>query len=229
LQGSNESLTSLLRKVDFLFKSSYFYTYNVVGLRNKDRVSVETAIVASARREIETHGILGLRVADVAAGANYSLTQVYRYFGDRDGLLARVLGDLYDEILTRAHEGFMLHMKSLEVITLDDIVGSLPTPNNPQAMQIQEIRLQILATSVKNKALRERIATISQEMHPRWETGLDYIESKLEPGLRIDRRIFSIMLIVQMMYYRTLLEDVGFSDDEYHDFVRDKIVIKSHT
>ena len=205
------------------------YTYVVVGRRNKDRQAVEQAIIDSARREIETNGILGLRVADVAAGAHYSLTQVYRYFGDRDGLLARVLGDLYDEILTRAHEGYMAHMKSLNEITLDDIVNSLPTPNNPQVMLVQEIRLQILATSVKNVALRERIEDISRDMYQRWESGLDYIESKLEPGLEIDRRVFTIMLIVQMMYYRTLLGDIGFSDDEYRDFVRDKIVIKSLT
>ena len=205
------------------------YTYVVVGRRNKDRQAVEQAIIDSARREIETNGILGLRVADVAAGAHYSLTQVYRYFGDRDGLLARVLGDLYDEILTRTHEGYMAQMKTLNVITLDDIVNSLPTPNNPQVMLVQEIRLQILATSVKNVELRERIEDISRDMYQRWESGLDYIESKLEPGLEIDRRVFTIMLIVQMMYYRTLLGDIGFSDDEYRNFVRDKIVIKSHT
>jgi AcrR family transcriptional regulator len=205
------------------------YTYVVVGRRNKDRQAVEQAIIDSARREIETNGILGLRVADVAAGAHYSLTQVYRYFGDRDGLLARVLGDLYDEILTRTHEGYMAQMKTLNVITLDDIVNSLPTVSKPQAMLVQEIRLQILATSVKNVELRERIEDISRDMYQRWESGLDYIESKLEPGLEIDRRVFTIMLIVQMMYYRTLLGDIGFSDDEYRDFVRDKLVVKSHT
>jgi AcrR family transcriptional regulator len=205
------------------------YTYVVVGRRNEDRQAVEQAIIDSARREIETNGILGLRVADVAAGAHYSLTQVYRYFGDRDGLLARVLGDLYDEILTRTHEGYMAQMKTLNVITLDDIVNSLPTVSKPQAMLVQEIRLQILATSVKNVELRERIEDISRDMYQRWESGLDYIESKLEPGLEIDRRVFTIMLIVQMMYYRTLLGDIGFSDDEYRDFVRDKIVITSHT
>ena len=205
------------------------YTDVVVGQRSKDRQVVEQAIIDSARREIETNGILGLRVADVAAGAHYSLTQVYRYFGDRDGLLARVLGDIYDEILTRTHEGYMAQMKTLNVITLDDIVNSLPTVSKPQAMLVQEIRLQILATSVKNVELRERIEDISRDMYQRWESGLDYIESKLEPGLEIDRRVFTIMLIVQMMYYRTLLGDIGFSDDEYRDFVRDKIVVKSHT
>jgi len=199
----------------------------VTGLRNKDHGKVELAILESARREIELNGILGLRVAEVAAGANYSLTQVYRYFGDRDGLLARVLGDLYDEIITTGYDSYMSYMESLPVITLDDLVNSLPTPIAPNAMGYQEIRLQILATSVKNHALRERIENTSRDMHARWESGLDYVESKLEPGLRIDRRVFTIMLLVQLMYYRTLLGDVGFTVDEYRAFVREKLVLKT--
>jgi AcrR family transcriptional regulator len=196
-------------------------------MRNKDHGKVELAILESARREIELNGILGLRVAEVAAGANYSLTQVYRYFGDRDGLLARVLGDLYDEIITTGFDSYMSYMESLPVITLDDLVNSLPTPIAPNAMGYQEIRLQILATSVKNHALRERIENTSRDMHARWESGLDYVESKLEPGLRIDRRVFTIMLLVQTMYYRTLLGDVGFTVDEYRAFVREKLVLKT--
>ena len=199
----------------------------MAGLRNKNHEKVELAILESARREIELNGILGLRVAEVAAGANYSLTQVYRYFGDRDGLLARVLGDLYDEIITTGYDSYMSYMESLPVITLDDLVNSLPTPIAPNAMGYQEIRLQILATSVKNHALRERIENTSRDMHARWESGLDYVESKLEPGLRIDRRVFTIMLLVQTMYYRTLLGDVGFTVDEYRAFVREKLVLKT--
>lgn len=199
----------------------------MAGLRNKEHGKVEQAILESARREIELNGILGLRVAEVAAGANYSLTQVYRYFGDRDGLLARVLGDIYDEILATGYESYMSYMESLSVITLDDLVNSLPTPIAPNAMGYQEIRLQILATSVKNSPLRERIEKTSQDMHARWESGLDYVESKLEPGLRIDRRVFTIMLLVQTMYYRTLLGDVGFTVDEYRAFVREKLVLKT--
>ena len=199
----------------------------MAGLRNKGHGKVELAILESARREIELNGILGLRVAEVAAGANYSLTQVYRYFGDRDGLLARVLGDLYDEIITTSYDSYMSFMESLPVITLDDLVNSLPTPIAPNAMGYQEIRLQILATSVKNHALRERIENTSRDMHARWESGLDYVESKLEPGLRIDRRVFTIMLLVQLMYYRTLLGDVGFTVDEYRAFVREKLVLKT--
>ena len=195
--------------------------------RHKDHRKAEQAIIESARREIELKGILGLRVAEVAAGANYSLTQVYRYFGDRDGLLARVLGDLYDESITHSYEAYMAHLESLPVISVDDLVNSLPTPIAPNAMGFQGIRLQILATSVKNLALRERIEKTTRDMHARWESGLDYVESKLEPGLRIDRRVFTIMLLVQLMYYRTLLGDVGFTVDEYRAFVREKLVLKT--
>jgi hypothetical protein len=35
------------------------------------------------------------------------------------------------------------------------------------------------------------------------------------------------MLLVQTMYYRTLLGDVGFTVDEYRAFVREKLVLKT--
>jgi len=187
------------------------------------RTQTQLSILRSARAEIERNGILGLRVADVAEGANCSITQIYRYFGDRDGLLAAALGDIYDESVTGAFDGYMARMKKLKVITVDDLVDNLPTPSDSGVMASQEARIQILATSVKNTALRERIENISVHMHGKWEEGLDYVESKLPPGVRIDRRVFMIMLSVQMMYYRTLHGDVGFTDDEYRRFLRDKL------
>jgi len=38
--------------------------------------------------------------------------------------------------------------------------------------------------------------------------------------------MFSIMLLVQTMYYRTLLGDRGFTDEEYQQFLRDKMSSK---
>ena len=186
----------------------------------------ESAILRSARHEIETQGILGLRVAEVAAGANCSITQIYRYFGDRDGLLARVLGDHYEESIEKAFHAYMERMRSLDVITVDDIVNTLPTPSAYATMKGQEIRLQILAVSVTNKQLRERIEQISQSHIALWEEGLDFVESRLEKGVRLDRRVFTIVLLVQNMYYRTLLGDKGFTDEEYQQFLRDTLVLR---
>lgn len=182
-----------------------------------------SSILASARKEIEKAGILGLRVADVAAGANCSITQIYRYFGDRDGLLARVLGDYYEESLRSAYENYMARMRSLESITIDDLVNNLPTPSSSASMLNQEVRLQILAVSVRNKPLRERLERISEEHLQLWNDGLAYVQSRMAKGLQIDSRVFTIMLLVQTMYYRTLLGDKGFTDEEYRQFLRDKL------
>lgn len=186
---------------------------------------VQSSILNSARAEVERHGILGLRVADVARGANCSITQIYRYFGDRDGLLAAVLGDVYEELVQTSFDKYMEYIRSLDVITVDDLVNTLPTPTQLAAMTSQEVRLQILAVSVKNSQLRTRIEDFSRAMLDQWNMGLDEIEAHLEPGVRLDRRIFTIMILVQTMYYRTLLGDVGFTDAEYQQFLRDKFTL----
>ncbi len=193
---------------------------------SSSRSSVSQAeILRSAREQIEAKGVLGLRVAEVAEGAHCSLTQIYRYFGDRDGLLARVLGDLYEEVLDTVFDYYMAKMKELPVITIEDLIKYLPGPSAYSAMNRQEVRLQILATSAMNAPLRERLEQVSQRHLVQWEEGLDYVEAHMEPGVKIDRRMFTIMLLVQTMYYRTLLGDQGFTDEEYRQFLRDKLVL----
>lgn len=191
------------------------------------RMTVMTRIVDSARREIEKNGILGLRVADVAAGAESSITQIYRYFGDRDGLLAQVLGDIYEEGLHDSLTTFSTRMRNLEVITIDDLVMNLPAPSRYATMKSQDVQLQILATSVMNPQLRERIENVSRGMLPKWEAELAHVEARIEPGVGFDRRVFTIMLLLQTMYHRTILGDQGFTDEEYRQFLRDKMALPS--
>jgi len=52
-------------------------------------------ILESARQEILESGIIGLRVSAVATSAGTSIPLIYKYFGDRDGLLTEVLGQIY--------------------------------------------------------------------------------------------------------------------------------------
>ena len=191
---------------------------------SEKRKQVMAQIASSARREVEKNGILGLRVADVAAGANSSITQIYRYFGDRDGLLAHVLGDMYEEGLRTALDTYMARIMSLPTITIDDLVDNLPAPSQHTSTQADEIRLQILAASAVNGPLRERVEHASRTHFPKWEECLDRIEANLAPGVRIDRRIFTIMLLIQTMYNRTILGDIGFTDEDYRRFLRDKLV-----
>lgn len=187
------------------------------------RVVTKNAILESARREIEESGILGLRVAEVASGANCSITQIYRYFDNRDGLLAAVLGDMYDEILAESTETYQTLVFASDNVTVDVIVDSLPTVLDEKLRKRQSMRLQILAAAVNNPRLERRIAEITQEQFHAWTKGLDELESRLAPGESFDRRVFMMMLATTMPYYRVLMGDTGFSDAEYRTFLKDKL------
>lgn len=191
---------------------------------NSDRVEhAQSSILRSARQEIETSGILGLRVAEVAAGANCSITQIYRYFGDRNGLLARVLGDMYAEILVATRDAYSAVLLQKQSITVDDIVAALPAVFEPGSSNLQHLRLQILAASVTNEELRARLEEITRDESDRWDEGLDEVENRLAPGESFDRRVFTIFLANFLPYYRILLGDKGFSSDEFRGFLRDKM------
>lgn len=192
---------------------------------NTSRGDSRQLIVASTREELKKNGILGLRVADVAEGAHCSITQIYRFFGDRDGLLAQVLGDMYDEIVSGAFDAYMEKIRQMETLTVDDLVKFLPLPSQPQSMQNQELRMQILATSVNNAQLRQRIEAITKTVYSNWQQAVEEVEQKLPKGVRVDWRVVNVMLLVQNMYYRTLLGDEGFTDEEYRQFLKDKFTL----
>jgi AcrR family transcriptional regulator len=192
---------------------------------NTSRGDSRQLIVASTREELKKNGILGLRVADVAEGAHCSITQIYRFFGDRDGLLAQVLGDMYDEIVSGAFDAYMEKIRQMETLTVDDLVKFLPLPSQPQSMQNQELRMQILATSVNNVQLRQRIEAITKSVYRNWQTAIEEVQRKLPPGVRVDWRVVNIMLLMQNVYYRTLLGEEGFTDEEYLQFLKDKFTL----
>lgn len=179
------------------------------------------AILASARREIERHGIVGLRVADVATGANVSLTQIYRYFGDRDGLLARVLGDIYEELVVGSTSQLHEAVERATDLTVDTFLDFFPPYSHVATHINQKLRLQILALAVNNEALRERLGMITSANVGRLKTILDLVEAKIPDGEKFDRRVFEILLPIQMPYYWTLMGEQAFGDTEFRSFLGD--------
>ena len=192
-------------------------------MKSPESQSSRDAILASARREIERVGILGLRVADVASGADSSITQIYRFFKNRDGLLARVLGDMYDEFTENAVSNYKDRIETINPLTIDALVDAIPYQLTPESMRIQELRLQILAASTTNEPLRQRLEVCSRNLLTLWNEGLDEIESRLAPGERLDRRVFIMVLALQNPYYRALIGEHGFTEDEYRRFLSDKM------
>ena len=183
--------------------------------------TAEERILVSARREIEERGILGLRIMDVASGANASLSLIYKYFGDRDGLLAQVLGDMYAEFQVNTVSDFIRKLEPIQPLTVQDVVDAMPDIDDPGFRKRHAQRLQILATAVNNGPLRRRIEEITQEQADTWADALTQVTSWMRHGERLDLRIFSMMFAMQTMYYRELMGDHAFTQTEYRKFVYD--------
>jgi len=181
------------------------------------------AILASARKEILKQGILGLRVADVASDANTSITQIYRFFRNRDGLLARVLGDIYDEQSQMSVEQYLARLPKDSALTINDLVSAVPIVMTEDQIKFHELRLQILATSIHNKELNDRLKICSQTLFEIWKSGLDELQARMAPGENFDERVFFMVFAQQNPYYRTLIDEKFFTPEEYKEFLIEKL------
>ena len=180
-------------------------------------------ILASAKRILLSRGILGLRVADVASDANTSITQIYRFFRNRDGLLARVLGDIYDEQSQLSVEQYLARLPENGALTIKDLVSAVPIVMTEEQVKFHEFRLQILATSIHNKELNNRLKVCSQNLFEIWKSGLNEIQARMAPGEDFDERFFFMVFAQQNPYYRTLIDEKFFTPDEYREFLLKKM------
>lgn len=167
------------------------------------------------------YGILGLRVTRVARRAHCSVTQIYRCFEDREGLLAAVLGDIFAEITGRRIQGALERLKQREVITLDHVLDIIPMPSSVGLDDDMLLRSQILAMAAVNDTLRNRLVAIAAETYPSWVEACDIIEARLTPSESFDRRVVLIGLLNSNLYYNTLLGDRATTDAEYRQYLRD--------
>jgi AcrR family transcriptional regulator len=176
-----------------------------------------TRILASARTDLERRGILGLRVADVARGANTSITLIYRHFTDRDGLLAAVLGDIYDEravyweSIVQGWEG--------KVVSYDDLVAVMPSPDDPATQRV--LSLQIFATAMNNPELKARVDAATRRFHTAVQRGVEMIRKQSGERNPLDPRIYSLMLLMfnTMFVSNDALGERRITEPEYREFL----------
>ena len=183
-------------------------------------VDTRQLILESARSQIDSQGIIGLRLAEVARGANVSIPLISRYFGSRDGLLAAVLGDWYEGFAQMYRSMVDTWIESSDSLTLEEFAMLSPKPKSPDFKKAREFRLQVLAAAIENPELRKRISKISTESY-HWM--LDVIrrgKSKLpEVDRHFDERIFSLLLFNTMFVFADLVPESQIDDAEYSDFL----------
>ena len=177
-------------------------------------------ILASARAEIDRHGIIGLRLSAVAEKAHVSIPLLYKYFEDRDGLLAVVLGDWYEGFVFQYRSMIDNWIDSAEQISLEQFAQLSPKPGAGAMQKDREFRLKVLATALENPQLHQRIRHLTNEAHAWGEATMDRAIPKLPKGDRhFDRRFFSLLLFNTIFVFDDMLDSKPIEDEDYISFL----------
>jgi AcrR family transcriptional regulator len=92
---------------------------------------------------------------------------IYKYFVDRDGLLAEVLGEMFEEYVLEQLDASEAFFNALESPTVDDILAVLALPQQDFRRPRRWQRMQILAASMEIPALRTRLSLVQNILHER--------------------------------------------------------------
>ena len=135
-------------------------------------------IRASALAEIDKRGIIGMRVADVAAGANCSVALVYKYFGDRDGLLTEVLGELYERHLFEDVERVAEWVKAAapDDVTPERIALLIRPPTDRTVWPRRHSALRIIAASFELPTLHQRLVEVHRTLDAKLDALIEHLQ-----------------------------------------------------
>ena len=181
-------------------------------------------IIAAAKHELHEVGILGLRVQDVAKRANTSVSLIYKYFEDRDGLLAQVLGDMHDERIDNWEKMFahaLLDDAPSGEFSVEDLLSKLPMPNSSYFLALGMDRVQMLAALNSNPKLRERIEQTTQRLFTltlKVIANADTSEKPNESSNRVTALIISSLNLI--FINNDLLGNQRITDEEYTSFLK---------
>jgi AcrR family transcriptional regulator len=186
-------------------------------------------ILKSATAEIDAYGIIGLRLSSVAQKARVSVPLIYKYFDDRDGLLAVVLGNWYEKFVFRYRTMVDTWIDAATTITLEEFAQLSPKPQAGAMQKDREFRLQVLATALENPQLHHRIKALTIDSHAWGNATMDRAIPKLpESDRHFDRRFFSLLLFNTMYVFYDLLDTERIDDEQYISFLVHLVRASSH-
>jgi len=181
-------------------------------------------ILAAAKHELHEVGILGMRVQEVAKLADTSVSLIYKYFEDRDGLLAVVLGDMHDERIDNWEKLFahaLLDDAPRGEFSVEDLLSNLPMPNSEYFLALGMDRAQMLAALNSNPKLRERIEQTTQRLFTltlKVVSNADISGKENESFNRVTALVISSLNLI--FINNDLLGDHRVTDDEYTAFLK---------
>ena len=179
------------------------------GIQSRER------ILQATRARIKQDGIIGLRVADIAKDAETSITLIYKYYRDRDGLLAQVLGDMYAEFRAAFHTKIEEWLATKDSLTLEEFAYLMPNPEE-ETKHARDFRVQVLATALENPELHKTIKADTEAMYRWMRNTIEANRHKLPADdQNFDIRFFTVIMFNIMFVYYDLVDEDKISADEY--------------
>lgn len=188
------------------------------------QVDSRARIIAAAKHELHEVGILGLRVQEVAKLADTSVSLIYKYFEDRDGLLAVVLGDMHDERIDNWEKVFAHALSDTMPrgeFSIEDLLTQLPMPNSEYFLGLGIDRVQMLAALKDNPKLRERIEQTTQRLFTltlKVVNNADISKKENDSFNRVTALVISSLNLI--FINNDLLGDHRITDEEYTTFLK---------
>ncbi len=189
-----------------------------------DTPNARGRIIAAAKHELHEVGILGLRVQEVAKLADTSVSLIYKYFEDRDGLLAVVLGDMHDERIDNWEKMFahaLLDDAPRGEFSVENLLGNLPMPNSEYFLALGMDRAQMLAALNSNPKLRERIEQTTQRLFRLTLKVVDNADISGKENESFNRVTALVISSLNLIFINNdLLGEQRITDDEYTAFLK---------
>ena len=189
-----------------------------------DTPNARERIIAAAKHELHEVGILGLRVQEVAKLADTSVSLIYKYFEDRDGLLAQVLGDMHDERIDNWEKLFahaLLDDAPRGEFSVENLLSELPMPNSEYFLALGMDRAQMLAALNSNPKLRERIEQTTQRLFTLTLKVVANADSSGKENDSFNRVTALVISSLNLIFINNdLLGDHRITDDEYTAFLK---------
>lgn len=182
-------------------------------------------VVAAAREEIINRGILGMRVAKVAARAECSITTIYLYFGSRDGLLAEVLLRLHNEMLDDQFALIRRQVLDCKKLKPDNIIEIIEKPITGSSNGRHAMRNQVLAAAASNPVLMTKLSESLDTRRVEVDQLMDEIESRLQTGFRLDRQAMRLYVFGMDWQYNTLLGDSAVTQAQLRNFMKQNLFV----
>ena len=151
-------------------------------------------LLDSAIGEIGKVGTMGLRILDVARDSKCSVTTIYRLFGDREGLVANALLEIYRRALDRFMASCSAQLSSSPSITIEDFVDSLYSLGRPTGVNPSWAQLHLAIGGLGKNDVSREFGNLDRQFHREVASRLNAIASSL--GVNESRDIAALSRLV---------------------------------